>query len=61
MGQTAHRMASGPDHGWGDSSHTQPCRGRQEGKRGGQREQPAKNAETREETLGSEEGLKEKK
>jgi hypothetical protein len=51
-------MASGPDHGWGDSSHMQPCRGRQEGKRGGQRERPAKKCRDGSRALGSEEGSK---
>ena len=57
-GRLAINMASGPDHEWGDSSHTQPYRGRQEGKRGGQREQPMKKFKDRSRALRSEEGSK---
>jgi hypothetical protein len=51
-------MASGPNHKWGDSSHTQPCRGRQEGKHGGQREKPMKKFKDESRALGSKEGSK---
>ena len=51
-------MASGLDHRRGDSSHMQPCRGRKEGKHGGQRVWPAKKCRDGSRALGSEEGLK---
>jgi hypothetical protein len=51
-------MAFEPDHGQGDSSHMQPCLGRQEVKHGGQRERPVKKCRDRRKYLESEEGSK---